>query len=163
MKEFDWEDFLNNARWFLYHRPDSMGAGYVYNFLTTRDSKFVLMNGMRSSYTTRQMVIRSRALLDEMQAVVQDGSSIEAPGRKKDDRVVAAALANYAWTEWVRPMMIANNMTYDVITARERGEESIMAGAVSRCVANYFRRAEELANEDPRDKLPKILLDRGLA
>ena len=25
----DWEDFLSSASWYLYHRPDSMGAGYA--------------------------------------------------------------------------------------------------------------------------------------
>lgn len=162
LKDFDWEDVLNGMRWYLYHRPDSMGAGYALNYKTTRDSKFDLMNRMRSSYTTRMLHVRSRMLLSEMQSVVQDGSSIEAPGREKDDRVVGGALANLAWDEWVRPTMIANNQTYENISRAESGEASVVDRQVARIVADYFKRAEELANRDPRDNAPKILHDRGL-
>ena len=30
-----WGDFLSTARWYLYHKPDSPGAGYVYNWNST--------------------------------------------------------------------------------------------------------------------------------
>ena len=155
LKEFDWEDVLNGMRWYLYHRPDSIGAGYVYNFLTTRDSKFNLMNGMRSSYTTRVLKIRSRPLLNEMQAVVQEGSTIEAPGREKDDRVVAAALAHYSWDGELRLSLVANGMTYERVKAEEAGEVSSSRVIVDRIVFDYFKRAEELANRDPRENLPQ--------
>ena len=162
LREFDWEDVLNGMRWYLYHRPDSMGAGYVYNFQTTRDSKYDLMNTMRTAYTTRQLHLRSRPLLMEMQAVVQDGPTIEAPGREKDDRVISCALATMAWKEWIMPQMIANGQTYELITSQEDGTESIASSAVARCVANYFKRAEELASQEPRDNAPKLLIERGL-
>lgn len=162
LKDFDWEDVLNGMRWYMYHRPDAMGAGYVYNFLTTRDSKFDLMNRMRSAYTTRVLHPRSRPLLGEMQAVVQEGSTIEAPGREKDDRVIAAALANYAWDDWVRPSQIAGNMTYENVSRAEAGELTVANRAVERIVADYFRRAEEIANQDPRENAPKLLIERGL-
>ena len=32
VKALEWEDVLSNARWYLYHRPDSPGAGYAANF-----------------------------------------------------------------------------------------------------------------------------------
>lgn len=162
LQEFAWEDVLNNARWYLYHRPDSMGPGYVYNYQTTNAVKFDLMNTMRGSFTTGQMHIRSRLLLAEMQAVVQDGTKIEAPNRSKDDRVVGAALANIAWVEWVKPMMIANGMTYDRITAEEEGEANVIERKIDRMVYDYFKRAEELAKRDPRELAPQYMRDRGL-
>ena len=160
--EYDWEDVLNNARWYLYHRPDSMGAGFCYNWKTSRDNKFDLMNGFRTAYTTRCLHICSRPLLGEMQSVVQDGSTIEAPGRDKDDRVVAAALATYAWDQWVRPMMVANGMTYERICAEEDGERASARVIVDRIVFDYFKRAEEIANQDPRERAPQFIKDRGL-
>lgn len=163
LKEFDWEDVLNGMRWYLYHRPDSLGAGYVYNFMTTRDSKFMLMNGIRSSYTTRVLKVRSRPLLNEMQAVVQEGSTIEAPGREKDDRVVGAALAHYAWDGDLRLSLVANGMTYERVKAEEAGEISSSRVIVDRLVYNYFQRAEAFANQDPRENLPQYMRDRGLA
>lgn len=162
-KDFDWEDVLNGMRWYLYHRPDSMGAGYVWNFQTTRDSKYDLMNTFRSAYTTRLLRVRSRPLLYEMQAVIQDGAAIEAPGRDKDDRVVGAALATYAWEQWVRPAMIANGQTYAAVTGQETGDETLASRTVDRLVADYFRRAAELAQDDtPTEGMAKLLYDRGL-
>jgi hypothetical protein len=139
-----------------------MGAGYVNNWQTTRDSKYDLMNTMRSAYTTRELMIKSKPLLGEMQAVVQDGATIEAPGREKDDRVIACALAVMAWKEWVKPMMVANGMTYARVKSEEDGTASRLSSIVNRHVADYFRRAEEQANADPRDNAPKYMLDRGL-
>ena len=163
LKQFDWEDVLNGARWYLYHRPDSMGAGYVNNWQTTRDSKYDLMNTMRSAYTTRELVVRSKPLLNEMQAVIQDGATIEAPGREKDDRVVGAALACIAWKEWARPGLIAAGMTYERVCAEESGEVDLVSNKVNRMVYDYFARAEELAlSEGPRDRAPRLLVDRGL-
>ena len=161
ISEFGWEDSLQMARWYLYHRPDSMGAGYAHGWKTTRDSKFAMMNGLRTGYTSRMLWLRSRKLLEEMQNVVQDGSTLGAPGRLKDDRVFAAALGVIAWEEWIRQPMIAQGLTYDIVSARESGEMSITNQVVDRLVFQYFKRAEERAN-DPRANLPKELIDRGL-
>ena len=158
--EMGWEDFLNTARWYLYHKPDSPGRGYAYNFLTTRDSKWRIMNQLRDSYVTGLLDISSPHLLEEMLVVVQDGSEIGAPGRSKDDRVFATALANLTWAEWVRPGMIAQGLTLDAVQRAESGEARPANQFVDRMVANYFRRAAE---QDEGDAPPKWLTDRGLA
>jgi hypothetical protein len=159
----EWDDVLSNARWYLYHRPDSMGAGYAYNFMTTRDSKFHLMNDMRSSYSQRLLHLRSRPMLEEMHNVIQDGGSIEAQGRNKDDRVFAAALANMAWLQWVKPMMMSNGLSYRNVIDKENGETTAGRAIVEKIVWNYFRRAEEEdALNPPRTDEERMLRDRGL-
>lgn len=110
---------LDQARWYLYHRPDSMGPGFAYGFKTGFESKQRLLYRMRDSYETEMMVGRSMYLLEEMRTFVQDGGALHGSGRNKDDRVLAASLANLAWVEWVRPAMIANNQTYARETAKE--------------------------------------------
>ena len=159
--KFGWEDSLNQARWYLYHRPDSMGAGYAYGWKSSRDAKFNMLNGMRGSYTTRVMWVRSRKLLEEMQTVIQDGGTIGAPGREKDDRVFGAGLANLAWEEWIRQPMIAQGLTYELISKREAGELGLVNQVVDRLVANYFKRKDEEA-DNPRSGAPAFLRERGL-
>lgn len=107
----DLMDALSSAKWYMYNRPDSPGAGYAYNFSTTVDTKLMILNKMRDCYITGQIEVRSYPLLCEMQTMEQDGYSVAASGRNRDDRVMATALAVEAWTRWVRPSMIANGQT----------------------------------------------------
>lgn len=144
-----WEDVLGTARWYLYHRPDAMGAGYAMNFETTWRTKQEIMHGMRGSYSTNELHVRSIPLLEEMCVVVQEGAEIGAPESKsedcKDDRVFATALAIRAWTNWTRRSMVAEGETYDRVMARERGELTPVTEGLNRIVVNFFKTAEERA------------------
>ena len=160
-EERDWEDFLSNARWYMYHRPDSMGAGFLYNTEMSFRLKFEMMNQLRDNYSTRLIDISSAPLLSEMIVVTQEGNEIGAPGRQKDDRVFSMSLANAAWLKWVRPRMITEGMTYDLVSAEERGEVNKGQIVIDRIVANFFRRKEEEAEMEPH--APQWMIDRGLA
>jgi hypothetical protein len=162
VRGLEWEDFLDQARWYLYHRPDSMGAGYVLNFETTWRTKMELMNQFRDSFTTDVLDIRSMPLLDEMSTMRQTRSDIapEAPGKQKDDRVFAAALANRAWIDHLRNSLLQEGATYENVSAAEAGETTVMGTIVRRMVYDFFRTAEERA-ENPY--VPSSWMeDRGL-
>lgn len=120
---------MDQARWYLYHRPDTMGSGYAYGWKTSYENKPRMLNRMRDTFDTDQLIIRSMPLLQEMTVFVQDGYKLHASGRNKDDRVMATSLAVMAWTEWVRTAMMANNQTFDVEQAKER-EKSLKGGRV---------------------------------
>jgi hypothetical protein len=138
------EDVFSNVRWYLYHRPDSMGSGYVYGWKTNADNKLTILNQFRDSYAVGAMRLRSVPLLTEMQTVVQEGSSIEGSGSNKDDRVFATALANKAWIEWWRPSLIANNVLYETTLEAERiAQETPQATMMSYMVTDFFRRMED--------------------
>lgn len=160
----DWEDALGHARWYLYHRPDSLGAGYAANFETTWKTKQELMFQFRGEFVTSMLVIRSRRLLEEMVNVVHDDGEIGAPESAdengKDDRVFAAALANRAWLNWVRQGMMSNGETFDMLTRAENGERARQSDRVLNQVYSFFRRAEERAAMIPMRKT--FLADRGL-
>jgi hypothetical protein len=168
-KKGGWEDALSNARWYLYNKPDSMGAGYVYNFEASFRTKQELMHGLRGSYITREMLVRSLPLLREMGNVVQDGSSIEAPEssnpEKKDDRVFSAGLAVRAWHNWRRSEMLAENLTYERVMAEETGAITQQARSLNGLVARYFAWQQALDDEDEyvADNRPQWKTDRGLA
>jgi hypothetical protein len=141
---FDARSALDTARWFLYHRPDTPGQGYMYNWKTNYDNKQEMFNGLRDEYNTERVIIRSVPLLEEMTTLVQDGTSINASARKKDDRPFATGLACYAWTHWIRFNMMSDNRTY----AREMAlqAQNIQAGGnvVSGIIPAFFaQRAAE--------------------
>ena len=50
--------------------------------------------------------VRSLEMINEMQKVVRDDGIIGAPGRGKDDRVMAAGLAHVAWADFIRMQCI---------------------------------------------------------
>lgn len=141
---------LDNARWFLNHRMDSTGVGtYLYNTRTTNDEKARLYGRYRDGYNLETILPRSVSLLSEMTTLVQNGLKIEASGRNKDDRVFASALSIAAWTEWIRPGMIAQNRTY----AREMANEKRLLSTsgkqvINNIVPNHFKRKEAARREE---------------
>lgn len=165
VREMQWDDAMDQARWYLYHRPDSIGAGYCYNFQTSFQTKREIMHQMKGSFMTRELDIRSMKLLNEMTGVVQDGNDIGAPESRsedcKDDRVFAAALAIRAWLTWIRAPMINDGVTFKREQERETGVVSSMANRMNDQVFRFFKTAEEKADMPP-ERGPKYLVDRGL-
>src|SRR5208282_5933037 len=119
VKDRNWGEAAAQARWYLYHKPDSLGAGYVYNFETNWRTKPELMRNIKSCYLLGEITIRSRKLLDEMALVqVDEDGGIGAPESpdpdKKDDRVFAMAFAAKAWVDWVRKDMLSRGLTFEM-------------------------------------------------
>lgn len=166
VRDRDWEDALSNARWYLYARPDAASRPSAIGFSTNFNNKSVLMHNYRGAYVTKELVIRSKPLLGEMNNVVQDGGSIGAPESRgehsKDDRVFAAALAIRSWLEWVRPSMIAEGLTYDRVMKEESGETGVRTSRMNDQVFRFFRGMEERAAMEP-DNRPAWKRERGLA
>lgn len=166
VKERDWEDALDNARWFLYQRQDTTGRGGAYNFETTSRTKPEIMHQLRGAFMTQELRIRSKYLLLEMAQVVQDGFEIGAPESSdescKDDRVLAAALAIRAWINWVRPSQIANNETYERVIGEETGQMTGAMRSVNDMVYRFFKRQDEWAEAQATYRGPQWKEARGL-
>lgn len=146
-------DVFSAVKWYLYHRPDSMGAGYVYNWKTNADNKLKILNQLRDNYVLRMLKVRSIPLLEEMERVVQEGSEIAAEGRGKDDRVFASSLAVTAWIDWVRAGLISNNQTYERVIEEERvSAETPQAGLIGRVVSDFFRQQEDYRAREADDR-----------
>jgi hypothetical protein len=165
VSERSWEEALDKARWYLYARVDSVGGrGTAYNFETTWRTKPELMFQMRGCYVTKELVIKSTNLLQEMMIVVQDGNEIGAPESAaedcKDDRVIATALAIRAWNEHVRPNMLAQGMTYERVLQEADGSATLSSRNLNGLVFRFLKTQEELAEEVPR--APSWLTSRGL-
>lgn len=134
-------DVLDHIKWFLYHRVDSTGGGYAFNWKTSASTKEPLMNRYRDRYMEEEALARSIPLIDEMITIRQEGAKIEASGKNNDDRVIAAALAIWAWVEWIRPGMMSEGRTHKKETAMEqRIETEGRPDAVAITVQRYFMR-----------------------
>lgn len=148
----EWQDALGYARWYLWHRPDSMGAGYAYNTMTTGKTGEMMMHGLRSAFVMEDLVVRSKRLLHEMSITVVDesghiGARESKDPNSKDDRVFASAFAVDAWRKWVRPGMVANGETFESVSKIESGEASVQSTLINKQVRAFFMRQAALAEE----------------
>ncbi len=160
-----WDDFLTSASWYLYHRPDALGAGYAKGAVWTTRYKWYAVNSYRDSYACGLLIVNSVHLLEEMNNVVRDGlevgASIAAKGRKKDDRVFAAVLAEVTWKDWIRPMLIDMNYTYDSVSKEEvKKQAGQNIDMTKNIVYNFFLRQQD-AHEEFDDR-PTWRTERGL-
>ena len=94
--------FLTGVKSYLYRRIDSFGSGAAPHWITTAKTKERMMNAMRDSTERGEMIHHSLDLIEECMVVERNDGQIESPGRKKDDRVVAAALAIMPWVSTMR-------------------------------------------------------------
>lgn len=109
----DFYNCLAYMRHFLYKRPDSMSGSVVRQWRTTHDTKRALMHRFKDMVELGTCEIRSLNCLEEMRKIVLDEGSIQASGRNKDDKVLAAALAVWAWDQWRRFELKAAGKTYE--------------------------------------------------
>lgn len=158
----DPDSFLTNSQWYLYRRVDSPGPGFAYNTVTTQQIKFQMMNMLRDSWTSGEIIVRSKHMLMEMMTMTQDGPTIgaSANGREKDDRTFAAGLANMSWIEHIRPGMIVRGETYETeMRAEETGGRDTDT-FFNRIVSDFMAK-REVALDEPAPLT--LMQQRGLA
>lgn len=91
---------------YIYRRVDSMSIGGARHWLTTASAKEHIMFQFQAAAQNEDIIIRSKHLIREMEYVAKNGSAIEATEGKKDDRVVASALACEFWMQSYRARLI---------------------------------------------------------
>ena len=124
---------------YIWRRNDTLGGiSNSIGWLTTSASKERMLSYMKDYFERGMMDIYSLELIDEMKSIVRDGGSIEASGRNKDDRVIAAALAAAAYAEQVQPRLIQQRITKSI--SRSQEDKSPEQVAVSSGVATYLKR-----------------------
>ena len=124
---------------YIWRRNDTLGGiSNSIGWLTTAASKERMLSYMKDYFERGMMDIYSLETIDEMKSIVRDGGSIEASGRNKDDRVIAAALAAAAYAEQAQPRLIQMRISKSVSRAHEdKTPEQI---AVGRGVSDYLKR-----------------------
>jgi len=162
----DWEDAMGWARWYLYHRPDSMGKGYMLNFKANYDTKRTMLSGYNGAFVTNELIIHSLWLIREMQNVRVDGNEIGAPESTsedcKDDRVFAAGLACKAWTDWRKPEMIALGLTRQRVADENDGKTPLVTQRVNNLVYRFMQSLDQQAREAEFAPIETWRTERGL-
>lgn len=156
-------NILDGLRWFLYHRADSMGGDYLYNFTSNPKTKIEILNSLRDAFDTDRLIPRSVPLLREMSTLTQHGKKIQGSGRNKDDRVFAAALAQKAWSEWLRPTLMAEKRTFEAENIAENALQTVKTGddglarpVVDHIIKGFFHQQALARATAHRDNLFKV-------
>jgi len=108
------KDVMGSMKDFMYRKYDSIyGTPGALHTQTNFQMKERMMNTLRD-YVERKMAHPvSRELVSEMTSIQREaGSAPAAPDHRKDDRVIAAALAILAWNDQVRTKLMAQGLVY---------------------------------------------------
>jgi hypothetical protein len=132
-------NILSNMRHYFYKRMDNPGGGeLLYQWKTTHDLKTRAMNQMKNGIELGRMIPRSIPLLEEMRQITNEGGVVGAASGRKDDRVMAAALAYQAWNTWVQPKVKALGLTLEKsLDIEKKGGTP----PLDRVVMGYLKRA----------------------
>ena len=124
---------------YLWRRNDTLGGpSNSIGWVTTPATKERMLNYMKDYFEREMMIVRSTDAIEEMKAIVRDGGTIHAPGRGKDDRVIASALACAAFAEQVQPRLIASRITRNVSKVQE--DKTPEQVAMGRTVSSYLKK-----------------------
>lgn len=150
---------VRHMRQYIFRKPDTFnGMLQAWHTKTTEEIKERIMNSLRDYLEREILVVRSAALVSEMQVVVREnGSAPGAGSRDKDDRVVGAALAVMAWHDQMRAQLLAKGVIWDEAKEAKAasGEAAAEQSVGERMVQNYFLRLGILPKDAPPPK-PKI-------
>jgi hypothetical protein len=132
-------DVLGSMTNYIWRRNDTLGGlSNSIGYLTTSNSKERMLQYMKDYFEREMMKIRSMDTLEEMKTIVREDGFIGAPGRAKDDRVIACALAAVAYAEQVQPRLIMQKITREVSHKQE--EYTPEQVAVGRNVSDYLKK-----------------------
>ena len=124
---------------YIWRRNDTLGGpSNSIGWLTTSATKERMLSYMKDYFERGMMQTLSLDLIEEMKTIVRDGGSIEASGRNKDDRVIAAALAAAAFAEQVQPRLVQQGITRSVSMKQEDYTPEQIA--VGRNVSDYLKK-----------------------
>ena len=132
-------DVLGSMQNYIWRRNDTLGGlSNSIGYLTTSSTKERMLNYMKDYFEREMMRVFSMDLLEEMKGIVRDNGFLGAPGRGKDDRVIASALAAVAFAEQIQPRLIAAKITREVSEAQESFTPEQIA--TQSTVSNYLKR-----------------------
>ena len=133
-------DVLSHMTNYIWRKNDTIGGGLSNSigYLTTHASKERMMNYMKDYFERQMMGVVSYECIEEMKSIRREGGTICAPGRGKDDRVLASALAAVAYAEQLQPRLIMQRLTRAVSKNQEDYTPEELA--TGRNVSDYLKK-----------------------
>lgn len=109
-------DVVSRIRDYLYSKQDSINANFAYQWQTNPKEKIRMMSTLRSYFERDMLELNSPTMIQQFRNIHRNGDQIGGEGRAKDDRVIALAIADIAWNDWIMAQMQAEHRTYAVET-----------------------------------------------
>jgi hypothetical protein len=134
---------LGAMKYYMFRKPDNPAGTLAYQWRTSSaELKSILLNGFKDAFELNRHTITSLYCLEEMKGIILDAGAIRGEGRKKDDRVIAAALAHEMWRRWIAPRMFSAGLTYEASM-----KQDVVGGPtqVEKIAIDYLRRSRILA------------------
>lgn len=132
-------EVLSSMQNYIWRKNDTLGGlTNSIGWITTQASKERMLSYYKDYFERDMMTVRSEELLEEMKTIRRDGGTIAAPGRSKDDRVMATGLAAAAFAEQVQPQLLVRRITRDV--SQKQQDYTPEELTVGRNVSDYLRR-----------------------
>lgn len=128
---------LLNIQNYLYKRQDSLHGSYNYHFKTDYHTKERMLNAYKDGFERGIITVNSVECFEEMKKVQRDDGDIAAPGRGKDDRVIASGLATVAWHDFMRLRLAALGVTKHKAETKDDGRSP---NPVERSVSGYLQK-----------------------
>ena len=125
-----------NIQNFMFKRPDSFGAPSAYHTMTNAREKERMFNCFKDGFERGMIRVKSAGCIDEMKNIVRDDGFLGAPGRGKDDRIVASGLATVTWIDFVRIRMVQMGLTMAKSIENDGGDTRT---PMNRTVENYLK------------------------
>jgi hypothetical protein len=130
---------LSSMQNYIWRKNDTLGGlSNSIGWITTQASKERMLSYFKDYFERDMMSVKSEDLLEEMKTIRRDGGTIAAPGRSKDDRVMAAGLAAAAYAEQVQPQLLMRRITRDMAAKTEERTPGELA--VGKNVSQYLQR-----------------------
>jgi hypothetical protein len=104
-RQAELQNVLGGIQHYIYRRPDSMGGGMNWQWLSNDRGHSQIWARLRGCLVQGQMTVRSSLLVAELGQVRQDQDRYEAQGSAHDDIATTAALACEMWSEQVLPLL----------------------------------------------------------
>jgi hypothetical protein len=130
-------DVVANIQNFMYKRQDSFGAPSAYHTLSNTREKERMFNCFKDGFERGMIRVKSPGCIDEMKNIIREEGYLGAPGRGKDDRIVAAGLATVTWIDYVRIRMVQMQLSRE--NCMKRDAEGKSGGGTERTVERYLQ------------------------
>lgn len=132
---------LSSMQNYIWRKNDTLGGlSNSIGVITTQATKERMMTYFKDYFERDMLTVQSEELIEEMKTIRREGSSIMAPGRSKDDRVLATAMATMAWAEQVQPQLIMRRITRENTRDPDPATTGAASEAIGRSVKDYLRR-----------------------
>ena len=134
---------MQNVRNYVYHKYNGNPNKNTGNkhWQTTPQTKERMMTMYKDSVVRGVVDVASIELIAEMKKIVRDEGRIEASGRGKDDRVIAAALSHITWMDNLQLRLKQWQFTKDRAEAAEKvgaGKNQQSQEVLKHVLAGYF-------------------------